>query len=54
MSATELEKQVKELMDSEVGREVRERVSGLRDEAVATVKESGSFHVALTMFAQLS
>ena len=54
VSATELEKQVKELMDSEVGREVRERVLGLRDEAVATVKESGSFHVALTMFAQLS
>ena len=40
--------------DPDLGREVRERVPGLRDEVVAAVKESGSSHVALTKFAQLS
>ncbi|KAM4068905.1 hypothetical protein ACB094_12G047600 [Castanea mollissima] len=54
VSATELEKRVKELMASEVGREVRERISILRDEAVAAMKEGGSSHVALTKFAQPS
>ncbi|XP_075648891.1 anthocyanidin 5,3-O-glucosyltransferase-like [Castanea sativa] len=54
VSATELEKRVKELMASEVGREVRERISILRDESVAAMKEGGSSHVALTKFAQPS
>ncbi|KAL4594997.1 hypothetical protein ACB092_12G059300 [Castanea dentata] len=53
VSATELEKRVRELMDSEVGTEVRERVSSLRDEAVAAVKEGGSSHVALAKLAEL-
>uniref|UniRef100_A0A7N2MHS0 Glycosyltransferase n=1 Tax=Quercus lobata TaxID=97700 RepID=A0A7N2MHS0_QUELO len=53
VSAAELEKRVKELMDSEVGTEVRERVSGLRDEAVTAVKEGGSSHVALAKLAEL-
>ena len=53
VSATELEKRVKELMDSEVGTELRERVSGLRDEAVAAVKEGGSSHVALAKLAEV-
>ena len=53
VSAIELEKRVKELMDSEVGTELRERVSGLRDEAVAAVKEGGSSHVALAKLAEV-
>ena len=53
VSAAELEKRMKELMDSEVGTEVRERVSGLRDEAVTAVKEGGSSHVALAKLAEL-
>ncbi|XP_050251864.1 anthocyanidin 5,3-O-glucosyltransferase-like isoform X3 [Quercus robur] len=53
VSAAELEKRVKELMDSEVGTEVRERVSGLRDEAVTAVKEGGSSHVALAKLDEL-
>jgi hypothetical protein len=53
VSAAELEKRVGELMDSEVGKELRERVMVLRDEAVAAVKEGGSSHVALTKLAEL-
>ncbi|XP_050268664.1 anthocyanidin 5,3-O-glucosyltransferase-like [Quercus robur] len=53
VSATELEKRVKELMDSEVGTKLRERVSGLRDEAVSAVKEGGSSHVALAKLAEV-
>ncbi|KAM3682130.1 hypothetical protein ACJW31_12G049000 [Castanea mollissima] len=53
VSATELEKRVKELMDSEVGTELRERISGLRVEAVAAVKEGGSSHVALAKLAEV-
>ena len=53
VSASELEKRVRELMDSEVGKELRERVMVLRDEAVAAVKEGGSSHVALTKLAEL-
>ncbi|KAM3729949.1 hypothetical protein ACB098_12G050000 [Castanea mollissima] len=41
VSATELEKRVRELMYSEVGIEVRERVSNLRDKAVVAVGENG-------------
>ncbi|KAK9994616.1 hypothetical protein SO802_024319 [Lithocarpus litseifolius] len=53
VSATELEKRVKELMDSEVGTELRERVWGLRDEAVAAMNEGGSSHVALAKLAEV-
>ena len=53
VSATELEKRVRELMHSEVGAEVRERVSDLRDKAVAAVKEGGSSHIALAKLAEL-
>ncbi|KAM4076266.1 hypothetical protein ACJW30_12G049900 [Castanea mollissima] len=41
VSATELEKRVRELMYSEVGIKVRERVSNLRDKAVVAVGENG-------------
>ncbi|KAL4595003.1 hypothetical protein ACB092_12G059900 [Castanea dentata] len=53
VSAEELEKRVRELFESEVGREVRERVLGFREEAMVAQKEGGSSHVALTKLAQL-
>jgi hypothetical protein len=55
VSAAELEKRVRELMEaeSEAGKEVRERVSGMRDAAVAAVKEGGSSHVAFAELAEL-
>ena len=51
MSAEELEKQVRELFELEVGREVRERVLGFKDEAMVIQKEGGSSHVALAKLA---
>ena len=54
--AEELEKRVRELFESEVGREVREvreRVLGFRDEAMVAQKDGGSSHVALAKLAQL-
>ncbi|KAK9994613.1 hypothetical protein SO802_024316 [Lithocarpus litseifolius] len=53
VSAEELEKRVRELFESEVGREVRESVLGFRDEAMVAQKEGGSSHVALAKLAQL-
>ena len=53
MSAEELEKLVRKLFESEVGREVRERVLGFRDEAMVAQKDGGSSHVALAKLAQL-
>ena len=53
VSAEELEKLVRKLFESEVGREVRERVLGFRDEAMVAQKEAGSSHVALAKLAQL-
>jgi hypothetical protein len=53
VSAAELEKRVRELMDSEAGKEVRERVSCMRDDAVAAVKEGGSSRVALAKLAEV-
>ena len=49
VSGEELEKRVRELMESEseVRRAVRERASVFRDGVVAAVKEGGSSHVAL-------
>ncbi|XP_015878293.3 anthocyanidin 5,3-O-glucosyltransferase-like [Ziziphus jujuba] len=47
VSAAELERRVRELMDSEKGREVRDRVLGLRDSATAAMKDDGSSRAAL-------
>jgi hypothetical protein len=52
VSAAELEKRVRELMVSEAGKEVREKVSAMRDAAMAAVEEGGSAHVALAELAQ--
>uniref|UniRef100_A0A2N9ECZ2 Glycosyltransferase n=1 Tax=Fagus sylvatica TaxID=28930 RepID=A0A2N9ECZ2_FAGSY len=53
VSAEELEKRVRELIDSQVGREVRERVSAFRDNAEVALKQGGSSHVALAKLAEL-
>ncbi|XP_059443673.1 anthocyanidin 5,3-O-glucosyltransferase-like [Corylus avellana] len=53
VSAGELEKRVRELMESDRGKEVRERVLGIRNGAVATMKEGGSSLVALAKLAHL-
>ena len=53
MSAEELEKRVRELIDSQVGREVRDRVSAIRDNAEVALKQGGSSHVALAKLAEL-
>ncbi|KAD7898384.1 hypothetical protein FH972_027327 [Carpinus fangiana] len=52
VSAAELEKRVRELMVSEAGKEVREKVSAMRDAAMAAVEEGGSAQVALAELAQ--
>ncbi|KAK9284373.1 hypothetical protein L1049_023544 [Liquidambar formosana] len=51
VSADELEKRVRELMDSERGKEVRERVMAMRDGVMAAVEEGGSTRVALAKLA---
>uniref|UniRef100_A0A2N9IVA1 Glycosyltransferase n=1 Tax=Fagus sylvatica TaxID=28930 RepID=A0A2N9IVA1_FAGSY len=55
VSGEELEKRVRELMESEseVRRAVRERASVFRDGVVAAVKEGGSSHVALAKLIEL-
>ncbi|KAB1204927.1 Anthocyanidin 5,3-O-glucosyltransferase [Morella rubra] len=53
VTAAELEKRVSELMDSQAGKEVRERVSAMRDAGATAVKEGGSSHLALSMLAEL-
>ena len=52
VSAAELEKRVRELMVSEAGKEVREKVSAMRDAAMAAVEEGGSAHVASAELAE--
>ncbi|KAE9464790.1 hypothetical protein C3L33_03280, partial [Rhododendron williamsianum] len=47
VSADELEKRVRELMDSESGKRVRERVMEMRDGAKAALGEGGTSRVAL-------
>nr|XP_023875932.1 UDP-glycosyltransferase 88A1-like [Quercus suber] len=48
VSATEVEKRVRELMDSESGNLIRERTVAMKDGAKAALSEGGSSHVALT------
>ena len=48
VSASELEQRVRELMESERGREVRERVLQMKDGAKAAMEEGGSSRIALT------
>ncbi|XP_059443649.1 anthocyanidin 5,3-O-glucosyltransferase-like [Corylus avellana] len=52
VSAAELEKRVRELMDSEAGKEVREKVSAMRDAAVAALEDGGSASVAFAKLAE--
>ncbi|CAJ1952964.1 unnamed protein product [Sphenostylis stenocarpa] len=47
VAATEVEERVNELMESERGKRVRNRVMVLKDEAKASLMEDGSSHVAL-------
>ncbi|PON96949.1 UDP-glucuronosyl/UDP-glucosyltransferase [Trema orientale] len=53
VSSAELEKRVRELMESERGREVRERVKLMRDGAKAAMDAGGSSLAALTELTQL-
>nr|POE81801.1 udp-glycosyltransferase 88a1 [Quercus suber] len=48
VSATEVEKRVRELMDSESGNSIRERTLAMKDGAKAALSEGGSSSVALT------
>ncbi|XP_065625234.1 UDP-glycosyltransferase 88A1 [Quercus suber] len=52
VSATEVEKRVRELMDSESGNLIRERTVAMKDGAKAALSEGGSSHVALTKLVQ--
>ncbi|KAK3220074.1 hypothetical protein Dsin_014044 [Dipteronia sinensis] len=52
VTAAELEKRVTELMDSEKGRSIRDRVTVLRKEAAAATSHGGSSHLALTKLAE--
>lgn len=47
VSAAELEERVSELMDSETGRAVKERVVAMKEAAAAAMREGGSSRVAL-------
>ncbi|CAK9176927.1 unnamed protein product [Ilex paraguariensis] len=47
VSSAELERRVRELMDSESGKAVRDQVKAMRDEARAALAENGSSRVAL-------
>ncbi|KAM7267138.1 hypothetical protein ACFE04_009304 [Oxalis oulophora] len=47
VSASELEQRVAELFQSEKGKEVRERVMVMRDEAAVAIKDGGSSDIAL-------
>lgn len=48
VSATEVEKRVRELMDSESGNSIRERTLAMKDGAKTALSEGGSSRVALT------
>ncbi|KAL7147411.1 hypothetical protein ABFS83_06G105400 [Erythranthe nasuta] len=50
VSTAELEKRVRELMDSDTGREVRRRVTELKHSAAAAVAKGGSTMVAMEKF----
>ncbi|KAI3471177.1 hypothetical protein Pfo_027840 [Paulownia fortunei] len=50
VTAAELEKRVRELMDSKMGKEVRRRVTELKYAAAAAVRKGGSSLVALEKF----
>ncbi|KAL5540293.1 hypothetical protein UlMin_042776 [Ulmus minor] len=51
VSSGELEERVRELMESENGRELRERALVMRDAAITAMKDGGSSRVALTKLA---
>ncbi|KAK7851883.1 udp-glycosyltransferase 88a1 [Quercus suber] len=48
VSATEVKKRVRELMDSKSGNWIRERTLAMKDGAKAALSEGGSSRVALT------
>ncbi|KAL6320724.1 hypothetical protein AAG906_008724 [Vitis piasezkii] len=48
VSATELENRVTELMNSEKGRALRDRVTAMREDAKAAMREGGSYRVELS------
>ncbi|XP_061358080.1 UDP-glycosyltransferase 1-like [Gastrolobium bilobum] len=53
VSATELEDRVKELMDSNKGKEIRQRIFNMKISAVEERAEGGSSHAALNRLVQL-
>ncbi|KAB1204925.1 Anthocyanidin 5,3-O-glucosyltransferase [Morella rubra] len=53
VTAAELEKRVSELMDSSAGKDVRERISAMRDAGSTAMKEGGSSHLALSKLSEL-
>ncbi|XP_044467277.1 UDP-glycosyltransferase 88B1-like [Mangifera indica] len=52
VSAVDLEKQVSELVESDKGKAVRERVKAMKDGAAAAMRERGSSRVALAKLAE--
>jgi hypothetical protein len=52
VSAAEVEKRVRELMDSEEGNSIRERTLSMKNEAKAALSEGGSSRMALAKFAE--
>lgn len=53
VTGSELERRVREMMDSEKGRELRERSGRMREEALAAWGESGSSSIALDKLVQM-
>ncbi|KAK7847279.1 udp-glycosyltransferase 88b1 [Quercus suber] len=52
VSAAEVEKRVRELMDSEEGNSIRERVKAKKEEAIVATNEGGSSRIALAKLVQ--
>ncbi|KAK9994611.1 hypothetical protein SO802_024314 [Lithocarpus litseifolius] len=52
VSAAEVEKRVRELMDSEEGNSIRERVKAKKEEAIVAKSEGGSSRIALAKLVQ--
>jgi hypothetical protein len=52
VSLAEVEKRVRELVESEEGKSVRERVMAKKEEAVLATSEGGSSRVALAKLVQ--
>lgn len=52
VSAAEVEKRVRELMDSEKGNSIRERVKAKKEEAIVATSEGGSSRIALAKLVQ--